>query len=488
MSDVGPAEGIYPNVIERCRMTITLRDMMVRIMPFVKKVRVQYIRDNSGREYDLPALLTQDGILISHLRFLADPDYLRKSESWKSRNIYSIRLLLAYIHANSEVFESAMDVFKSFAIALEYGTVDIDTQTDPSGLYWLPRTAADARALIAHVTAYTDWLSEQKEYKQPPMNPLRKATAVEERLNWCAYYQKEANVFLAHVRSPQEAARKHQLIRSIRGPDLPSSSRKLTKRFPEGEFPNLLKSGWVRACGTIQSDESSFVDYKGRAISILMHYGGLRKSEIFHAYLQDIIIDRKSNDVIVRIYHPVEGRAPEEGYRNRQDYLARRYGMKPRNLYPSENSLHAGWKAPHLTDGANGYIEVHFFPLESSKEFLYNFIMYLRCQRVDPAPEDDHPFAFTNTRGHPESLKNFSRQHKAAVNRIGLDHQKKLGTTEHGHRHAYGYRLVENGIAPHIIQKAMHHKSHESQVVYTQPDSQEVRIAFMEAEKRMKEN
>lgn len=46
---------------------------------------------------------------------------------------------------------------------------------------------------------------------------------------------------------------------------------------------------------------------------------------------------------------------------------------------------------------------------------------------------------------------------------------KALGTSDHGHRHAYGQRLTDAGIDPILRQKALHHKSIESQVVYTEP-------------------
>ncbi|WP_240997159.1 gamma-mobile-trio recombinase GmtY [Pseudomonas viridiflava] len=448
-------------------------------MAFVRKIKTLYRNDSTGKERQLPALLTQDGILISHLRFLADPDYYRKSEEWRTRNIYAIRMLVKYIQANEGVFEKATELLKSFAVAVEYGTIDIDTQRDPSGLYWLTRSAADARTMIGHVTAYTDWLAEQPEFGQPRLNPFSTATSLEERMNWCAYYHKEANVFLAHLRNPDEAARKLKLVRTVRGPDVPMS-QKITKRFPEREFHNLLTNGWTRSCSDPNATEHAFIDYKGRAMTILMHYGGLRKSEIFHTYLQDIIIDRKLNEAVVRISHPSLGKAPEEGYTNRQDYLNRRYSMQPRHKYPTSNALHAGWKSPMLTED---YVEVHFCPPEASKDFLYNFIMYLQHQRVDPEPDDDHPYAFTNTHGRPETLKNFNRQHCDAVNRIGLAHKKKLGTTEHGHRHAYGYRMIEKDVKPNIIQKAMHHKNPNSYKVYTQPDADDVRKAFEEAER-----
>lgn len=452
-------------------------------MAYVLKVKAKYRGDNNGREVDLPALLTQDGVLISHLRYLASNRRVKKSESWKERSVFSLRLLVSFINANDGRYEKVSELLSSFAEALEYGTIDIETQKDLSGLYWTPRKAEDARTVLNHITDYTDWLTGESSYKKGRPNWFRKATLVEQRLNWCAYYHKELNVFLSHLNDPKQTARNNAVTRKIKTSQPPAFQKRKTKRFPESEISKLLTNGWVRLNNNHQATYHDFIDYKGRAISILLHYGGLRKSEVFHWYLSDIIVDELLNEAIVRVYHPVQGRVPETGYTNRRDYLNRRYGMRPRNEYPKSHALHAGWKEPLLTDGPDGYLEVHFFPLAQAKEFLYNFVMYVKHQRVDPPASADHPFAFTNTDGYPETMKNFNRQHRNAVERIGLQHAKMLGTTEHGHRHAYGYRLTNAGLDSVTIQKAMHHKSARSHEVYTEPTDEDVRAALERAER-----
>ncbi|MNP45322.1 Phage integrase family protein [compost metagenome] len=102
---------------------------------------------------------------------------------------------------------------------------------------------------------------------------------------------------------------------------------------------------------------------------------------------------------------------------------------------------------------------------------------------MNPPADHDHPYAFTNNIGHPETLKNFTRQHKNAVHRIGLEHEKNLGTTQHGHRHAYGFRLRELGLTQIEIQKAMHHKHPASCLVYMQQTDEDLRASIEKAEK-----
>lgn len=446
-------------------------------MAYVLKVNTVYRSDKTGREVELPGLLTQDGLLISHLRYLASNKNLRRSASWRERSVFACKLLIRWINGNEGRYTKTQDLLSSFTEALEYGTIDVKTQADLTGLYWTPRMTEDARTLLGHITKYTDWLSEEPEYKTARANPFMKATLIEQRMNWCAYYHKESKVFLCHLSDQRSAEEKNAKVRKIRTSQVPVFRRRPTKRFPEGEIVNLLENGWVRRNADPRAIEHDFIDYKGRAITILMHYGGLRKSEVFHMYLSDVIVDIKNNEAIVRIYHPEQGRVPEEGYANRRDYLNRRYGMKPRTEYSKSHSLHAGWKAPLLTDGPDGYVEVYFYPLVMAKEFFYNYVMYLK-QRIDPLAHADHPFAFTNTKGSPETMKNFNRQHRDAVHRIGLPHQKMQGTTEHGHRHSYGYRLADAGFDNVTIQKAMHHKSPDSPRVYTEPTDDDVREEF----------
>ena len=114
----------------------------------------------------------------------------------------------------------------------------------------------------------------------------------------------------------------------------------------------------------------------------------------------------------------------------------------------------------------------HYF--EKAKDFLVIWANYLKYQRVEPPKNNPHPFAFTNTLGEPETIKNFQRLHKNAVERIGLLCKKELGTTEHGHRHAYGFRARQAGLNQVEIQKAMHHKSPASCLVYIKPTLEEV--------------
>jgi hypothetical protein len=185
---------------------------------------------------------------------------------------------------------------------------------------------------------------------------------------------------------------------------------------------------------------------------------------------------------MVRIYHPEEGLAPADWIDakgkpfvgNRNVYLRGKYAMRSRTQYPKGGSLHAGWKNPHLDHQRDLYLQVHWFPRDWGRLFNKLWNLYL-LQLVQV--ERQHPFAFVSfdgkRRGEPYSIASYRDAHTRAVERIGLIVAKMEGTTEHGHRHAYGQR-VKATKDPLIIKAALHHRSLESQLVYTVPHIAEV--------------
>ncbi len=433
------------------------------------KLAVTYTDIASGNCHQLPAVYTRNGLLISHLRYLAW--YSEKSDSWREKSIYAVRLLIDYIEAAPNI-DKATKLLKSFTEALVTGTINHQSSDDPLKLFWKPRDLTVANTILFHVTHYTDFLSMQEGYDQGRINPFREATSWEERMNWCAYYHKHANVFLNHLSSYSEARKAAARKRLIYTPVQLMISNDKAERFPEDRIETLIHDGFV---------SRGKPDYRSQAITMLLNYGGLRKSEIFHIYTADITIHPNHPDeALVRVYHPIYGRSPDPKYKNRAEYLLSETSYKPRNRYRLTERLYSGWKNPLMTS-KDGYFEVIFNPTQKAKEFLSVWVNYLKYQRVEP--NNFHPFAFTNDHGEPETIKNFQRRHKRAVERIGLECKKEFGTTEHGHRHAYGYRARKLGLSQVELQKAMHHKSPNSCLVYIKPTSEDIRTEMRQSEK-----
>lgn len=297
--------------------------------------------------------------------------------------MFAVMLLVKYINANEGVFGKTTELLQSFDAALRFGTVNPGTHIDPSGLYWDSRSPEDANNLVHLITQYTDWLAEQPEYNTSRANPFRLATSMEQRLNWCAYYQKHDRVFLNHLQSDDEARERARYVREI-GPQAgPPVILEDVKKFPESSILKLLDEGFIRARYEVHSDPDKRIDWKGRCLILLMHYGGIRKSEAFHLYLTDIDIDKTRHEAIVRIYHPSEGVSPDAGYKSRREYLSKRFYRVPRNEYLKSERLHAGWKNPVLSSKEK-FFKVEFFPPGKATEFLYAYQQYLLHQRVEP--------------------------------------------------------------------------------------------------------
>jgi integrase len=233
-------------------------------------------------------------------------------------------------------------------------------------------------------------------------------------------------------------------------------------------------------------------DYRNMLITLLLHGAGFRESEPFHLYVGDVFPDPADDRrAMVMIHHPAFGTAPSDwrdlrgAHRqgNRAAYLSERFGMVPRTALLDSRA--AGWKGG--MHDAPYYKQAYWFLPEYGELFLqiwYRYLEQLAC--VDRT----HPFAFINLKRRPVGemycIAQYNKAHAAAVERIGLKVAKSLGTTPHGHRHAYGRRLTAAGIDKALIRRFMHHASPESQEVYTQPTSAEVMAALNAGARRLR--
>ena len=101
-------------------------------MAFVKKIHVNYTDCDSGLSFELPAAFTEMGLIVSHLRYLAW--FNTKSESWKERSVFSLKLLIEYIYVVPS-YEKTTELLKSFTETLIIGTTNYELFNDPLDLY-----------------------------------------------------------------------------------------------------------------------------------------------------------------------------------------------------------------------------------------------------------------------------------------------------------------------------------------------------------------
>ncbi|MBD9620815.1 gamma-mobile-trio recombinase GmtY [Pseudomonas sp. PDM07] len=441
-------------------------------------VKARVYTDATGVYTELPALLTPGGVLEPLLDYYLYRSHDR-SLTWMTKVARSVRMFLEYLQTNPTERDTYR-LFQNFAQRLYTGTFDRETGLDPSDLCWAPRSPQDASHIITHLTDFFDWLGEMRP-EAAKVNPRYVGGAFDRQTEEAAYQYRRSKAFLGHTWATNASC---ETGHRVRGRRLPKVETPEPPAFPEERFEELLDKGF-RAGGRH--------DYRGMLITLLLHGAGFRESEPLHLYIPDVIPEpTNKSQAKVFIHHPTYGAAPGDWRdelgrsrkSNRAEYLARQFGLVPRT--DLMNSRHAGWKGG--THDGPYYKQAHWFLPEYGEWFLDFWLRYL--EQVAHV-ERNHPFAFINLSRDPigamYTLTQFNKAHAAACERIGLKVGKALGTTPHGHRHAYGRRLRNAGIDKALIRRFMHHVSLESQEVYTQANTREALAALETAAQRLRD-
>lgn len=454
------------------------------------RVTASVIDDNTGIKTRIPVILLEEAGHYTALMSLVD--YLlahsqARSPSWMDKMCQIVGMLLDYTQANHASFEKPATLFETFAKRVYTGTIGEDGR-DASGLYWFPKRTATGKVLLNMLSEFSDWLS--KEYGTSPLNPWRDATTYEHRLNWAAFINKSQRSFLGHLDSYADAAEAAKQARNVRQRQTPRGDHGETKAFPDDRFMELLFVGFTVPGKQHSPDVVERYDWRGICITILMHWGGLRVSEPFHLWVEDVVTNPlKPDEALVRVYHPVDGAAPHDFkgpngrfMANREAYLQARYpGYQPR--IREAGNRQAGWKNPRLDDISQKFMYVHWLPAGiAGRLFLQAWKLYMYQRMRARIGADKHPWLFVSFRGaqkgEPYTMDSYRDAHARAVRRINLEPAKLNGTTEHGHRHAYGQRTRRSAVGELVTQRGLHHRSLESQAVYTEPSIFEVTSAL----------
>lgn len=437
------------------------------------RVTADVITDNSGYKAKIPVLLLLNGVFEPLLEYVLSQHH-RRSLSWMNRVVLATQLLLEYMEANQSLFSSPPRLFLNFAQRLCSGTIGADGN-DPSGLYWMPRSTSNANQLLASLNLFTDWLEIQRLSES--LNPLVEANTHEERLNYAAWHKKNCQQFLGHIKDAR-MPKTVKLVRRVKGKHDVIRVDDDAIAFSEKLFIPFLLDGFG-------ASKDPRVCLRDQLILLMMHGCGVRESDALHLWVEDVLIDpSKEENVIIRLYHPELGKAPNgwKGKNNqasRATYLREMFGLTPRNRLAG--TARVGWKT-RVVDNSDNYIQLYWFPSFLGEIFFKLWKLYLMA--LMPI-EREHPYAFISfnqtTFANPYTLNAFNHNYKIALGRIGQSASKINGLTPHSHRHAYGRRLSKAGIDPIIRKKALHHASLESQSVYTQPGTLEVTAACEKA-------
>jgi hypothetical protein len=415
------------------------------------------VRVDEGGQREMPALLTEHGLFLPLVRYFihVDPS---PAKSLKIRHY--VAEMLRYWSVNRG--EKPVEFFRKFKYRWQTGAAS--SESVDTNLGWKAQSFESTNNCIRELTAFFDYLVASNSDLIHP-NPLVKATSADRAIIRVAEMHKRSSALLGHLWDGST----RNTVRDLRG--IPTAAHvSSSPRFPDDRFEELLASGFKTRLGN---------DYRGMAMTLLMHGGGLRASELFHLYIDDVFDDPINPDsAFVRICHPALSAPPDcypGKYKNRAELL-KAFDLQPR--HQSYRSDRAGFKgAKYETEAGRYCFAVHWFEPEFGVLFKRIWCEYLaRIVGI----HRNHPYAFINLdcrsgdEGAPLKQDRFNKSHQAAVRRIGLAVKKELGTTLHGHRHAYGARLRKANLDPLIIQRVMHHRSILSQQVYTTPDLQEI--------------
>lgn len=442
------------------------------------KVIAKIVQDNSGVATEIPVILTDEGVLESVTDYVLSLHLSGTSISTIDKHIQSIILLIEFLEANKSMFADPEETFSVFVRRLYSGTVN-ENGLDPSGLYWIPASIGTVSRHIGHLTNFTNWMADKGQGQQ--VNSLRTASRHEERIQYAAWFRRNQDDFLGHIKD-KSINTTVKRARSIKGRTPLAKTEDDAIAFPAAKWEALFLQGFGGA-------KDIRVALRDKLIALLMHGAGFRRSEALLLWVTDVFEDPNDPDkAIVRIYNETEGKAPNEwkprkGSATRKAYLKERYARAPReNL---QGTQHLGWKS-RVVDHKDGYLEAYFFPQDYAKVFMALWQQYLVYRAAIPC-HHDYAFISFDSRylGNPYTFNAFNRSYAAALKRIDLEPNKAEGLAPHGHRHNYGRRLQTAGIDPLFMKKCMHHKSLESQVVYTLPSSTQVSQALSKASQQL---
>lgn len=434
-----------------------------------------------------------------------------KGDTWKKNTARALGLFWDYCIATSDdksIWEATNPhraAFRAFAMDLITGTVSINSQSDPTGLYWPPTSQRATRNLISALESFVEWCDAEGYNTSPiPKKNLRPASPEESiRFLYVAMQEKQRGL-LSHLKNSQQIAqqianRERRKIIDLGKEESPASENREAIAFPEDLIEPLLSRGF-----TLNPDPNlpphEQEDITAKMITLLMLFGGTRISEPFHLWFNDVVPDSQ-HGCRVFLRHPSQSSTylSGESDKTRAAYLKER-GLFPRNTSGVSKSYRAGWK--NLATDSSLVAPVYF--VHEGAEYLFRnmYLYYLRYRegflnerRLKGKP--DHPFLFISRGtdesdkqsyvGEPYSIASYNKALKRAYARleqssgISIPFGKNYGTTAHGFRHRFGRMLEEGGMNTKTIQKAMRHRSPMSQAVYTGPTAKRIESELNQA-------
>lgn len=437
----------------------------------------------------VPVVLVGDGEpLVSGVDWLSTKNYTNQSSTRINEAARALGLLHDYYsHAHvGQVMssDSVKKLLEEFADALLFGTVNASDGSCPFGLWWEPLGYEQAQRYARHAERYCQHIFANDKIAAPTQHEKRMLVYVRSAWQW----QTAAGGVLAHLKRSR-----HSHDDDGGGTPDPRSAGQgaagMKERpipFPENMIIRMLTEGCRRAKELRDPSLPPYLrQYNVRnQLAFLMLFGlGLRSEELFHVFPTDIYV---GTDGIARVnlYHPRRGAfrwtppgSRKEITETREDYLRKRYNLRPRNMYNKKERQWAGWKQLLLQYGApQWFARGYWIHPNFGKWFWDLHCLYIKYYRG--SSPDVHPYYFISldksNYGEIWTMKAFQSAWQDAIEKIGMLQDRAMGTNPHAARHFYGQRAADMGIDPRIRQVMMHHTNIVSQLRYQMPTPDQV--------------
>ncbi|WHA43255.1 site-specific integrase [Agrobacterium larrymoorei] len=448
---------------------------------------------------------SEDGTVVAHPMEIIDryfDDHPKMSKQHRKETCQVFGLLIDHTVAilpsltaaqlNGEALPLENVLFRSFAVALAYGTVsfrDDGVPVEEKGLYWRPRSARRAFRLLSVLDTFFDHLGAMGVTPEW-LVAYKGTTSSSEAFRVSAHLAiRRSKSLLAHLQGYMDSEDRkppHPYTGVVLSPDRSTSK---TYSFPAKWVPAFLLEGFTNERG--ETDETA------QLIAFFLFYGGVRTSEPFHLFCSDVQFVAQTP--VVYLHHPEEGLLQYGAdLITRKDYL-QHFQRTSRTM--SDGRDEAGWKSVRNDDEGD---PIYWLPVDGLmgilgkllKWYLHDIRPALMMRR--PARLGDHPFLFVSSGrtgtvnggdvGDLYTPSAFRSAWKAAVRRIarrypesGLKYGKRFGTSPHGARHFYGRFLRTIGISGEVIRVCMHHKHPDSHLRYVELSPDEVNAILTKA-------
>lgn len=417
-------------------------------------------------------------------------DHQGRSSTWMLSAVHALGLLYEFFVSveseNSFPCRTPRKLLGAFQRQLRYGSTTEDSgRAGQRALFWLPKSIERERDLRNGLRRYLQWLQDWPEEERSCIPATRSrsfAAFTELQLSINPDWLPRAaprSTSQGWIPGPQDQTRQLSLPRKGGRP----------ARFPEKYIVPLLSKGFVTA-----ARGHAVEDHTAKAITSLLLFGGLRKSEPLHLWVDDV----QFTEVGARLFlhHPADSmvRDAAGGVMSRRSLLWARYGLLPRCALHKDRSF-AGWKGVRGDD--KGSLVV-WLPGEGIEELmhnlLWNYVMIerpriMRIRRASGLP--DHPYLFVSSGesvgaqgtkvGEPYALSAFDAAWRRALGRLyriyrdgELRISREHGTTPHGARHFYGGCWGGAGVDGPHLSHLLRHRSPHAYRAYTQPTEDEI--------------